>query len=135
MICNRCRMPASPGSRYCTYCGTATLTGSSGAANVKGAFAGMAAGTVVAMVFMGFGALMCLTGIGAIIGVPFILIGLIMPMIGGAKGLTTKPIQRFVGSCPWCGYRATGCAPGFNCPSCAHRIMVRGNVFSKAPTS
>src|ERR1700691_3235283 len=64
MICKRCRMPASPGSRYCTHCGTATLTGSSGGANVSGAFAGMAAGTVVAIVFIGFGALLCLTGVG-----------------------------------------------------------------------
>lgn len=46
--------------------------------------AGMGMWVAAAMILVG--ALLCLTGVGAIIGVPFILGGLLAPMLGGVVG-------------------------------------------------
>jgi hypothetical protein len=136
-ICIRCGTQSDSTARYCARCGTATLNngGAAGGANLRGGVAGMAGGSVVAIFLMAGGLVFCLTGIGALVGIPFILVGLVMPFVGGAKGLATRPVRRLVGQCPWCGSRVARCAPGFNCAACANRIIVRENVFSKAPTS
>jgi hypothetical protein len=73
------------------------------------------------------GALLCLTGIGAIIGVPMIVIGLFGPIVGPLMGLTSM-----TGPCPWCGTQALsppGTRLGFDCPACKRRIVLQGTRF------
>lgn len=71
------------------------------------------------------GVALCLTGIGAIIGVPLIIAGLIMPF----QGLQRRKMLQ--GPCPWCRQpvRIGTAAVGFNCPACAKRIIVRSHNF------
>lgn len=133
-LCKRCGTQHATGIRYCSRCGTATLSAGAGV-NGAGMLAGVAAGSAISVVFIAFGLLLCLTGIGLVLGVPFILAGLVSPVMGLLKGAAAKRIQRCRGNCPWCAYTVTGSAPGFNCPACRNRILVRGNVFSKAPTA
>jgi len=67
---------------------------------------------------IGIGIVLCLTGIGAIIGIPLILVGIILPMMGG---FTKKD------NCPHCGkeimFMSYSVVVG--CPACRSRLLVK----------
>ena len=70
---------------------------------------------------LGFiGLLLCFTGIGAIIGIPLMIVALKGPKKGG-----------YVGACPHCGPRAavSQIHAGANCPACKGRIVVKDGHF------
>jgi DNA-directed RNA polymerase subunit RPC12/RpoP len=97
-------------------------------AAAEGSAAGCASGFLMAGCILP-GALLCFTGVGAIIGVPMIILGLMGPIMGPLMGTGAK-----AGPCPWCGTRAMTPLsafpkPGFDCPACKKRIIVRGNKF------
>jgi|GEM_PF-4231495 len=98
------------------------------------------------------GILLSLTGVGAIIGIPMILIaGGAMWMNATSSSLkqtsdlldtATKKIQAknakdiamknaLKGNCPYCGYENTcrPSTPGIDCPACNQRIIIRNNSF------
>jgi DNA-directed RNA polymerase subunit RPC12/RpoP len=72
------------------------------------------------------GGLLCLTGIGAIIGIPMILGGLLAPFLGPVLRLT-----HIKGKCPYCETNVTAqsTALGVTCPACNKRIVIRQKRF------
>jgi len=71
------------------------------------------------------GTLLCLTGIGAILGIPIIIAGFIFPFTKSGNSPTLK------GKCPYCGYDvyASKNAPGVTCKACKQRIIIKDGVF------
>ena len=86
---------------------------------------GLIAGGCAGSIIMSFGLLLCLTGIGAIIGIPMILIGcIIIPFIAA-----THKVQK----CPACKKEIT--LPvghdAFDCPICKERLFREGKTLTQ----
>jgi DNA-directed RNA polymerase subunit RPC12/RpoP len=127
----------SQAARFCSRCGASSVNHdaaslpphtSTNRAPVQGLATGIGAGIVSATVLAGVGALLCVTGIGAIIGLPMILAGFVSLFMGPVIGLGAMKAP-----CPWCGtsVKSPGWAKGFRCPACRHQIVVRGKAFLK----
>jgi hypothetical protein len=80
----------------------------------------------VSVFFILGGFLFSATGIGAIIGVPMILVGFVFPFLGPFLGLA---VMSLTGPCPYCGTTVTGGMAGFNCHACRKRIVVKDKKF------
>ncbi len=95
---------------------------------VNGFFTGISAGLITASIFILVGFLLCLTGIGAIIGVPLIIGGIASPFIGPVAGLTS-----IKGKCPYCEseVQASSTDKGVTCAACKKRIVIRDKKFYK----
>ena len=133
-----CGATLNGGAAFCSHCGhpaqarTRALAVPSAAssqatrAKGKGAFAGWIAGGAVGACLIVVGFLLCLTGVGMILGIPIILAGFVMLFIGpflGARALK--------GACPYCRSVVLSASRGFNCPVCKRRIVVRGAKFMR----
>jgi DNA-directed RNA polymerase subunit RPC12/RpoP len=96
---------------------------------VQGAFSGLFFGMIVAPMCIIVGTMLCLTGLGAFLGVPMIIAGVLSPLLGPMIG-----IGELKGKCPWCGTALSNIvnAPGFNCHVCSKRIAVQNRQFVKA---
>lgn len=72
------------------------------------------------------GGLLCLTGIGCVLGIPLVLAAFLFPIIN-TQALALK------GPCPYCGYEATGSIlhNSFNCQTCKQRIIIKNGNFHK----
>jgi hypothetical protein len=129
-VCNRCRTVYDDHAKFCSKCGSGTFQAKAAGpgVNVGGGIFGFVYGTSMAIWAFIVGVFLCATGIGALIGVPLMIAGVLMPFLGAAKGAAILN-----GPCPWCGHRATGSPPGFNCAACRNRVIVRGKFFMKAP--
>lgn len=92
----------------------------------EGFLGGLVAGWGCGIWLIIIGVVLCFTGIGAIIGVPLIIAGLLAFIIGPIMGLA-----QIKGPCPYCGskVRATKTQPGVDCPACKKRIVIRDNMF------
>lgn len=82
--------------------------------------------------FIIIGIVLCFTGVGALIGIPLIIAGLLAPFLGGVIGLA-----QLKGNCPYCAMTITADATsigngGIDCPSCTNRILIRDKQFLKA---
>jgi hypothetical protein len=80
------------------------------------------------------GLLLSLTGIGAILGIPLMLVSVAMFFGAPILGYCVKPPTWLSGSCPYCTYpevKASHNEPGVNCPACKKRIIIRENRFLK----
>lgn len=75
------------------------------------------------------GFLLCLTGIGAILGVPLILAGLALPFLTG----TLFSVIMIREACPYCSgpIFTTKLSLGVDCPSCKKRIIIRNKELRK----
>lgn len=102
-------------------------TQSSGAKTV-GVASGCLAGLGCGIWLIFFGIILSATGIGAIIGIPMILIGILMPVLAPIMGLTA-----IKGKCPYCGNNITSSstAQGLNCKACNNRVVIKGKKFVK----
>jgi len=96
------------------------------AKRLGGCLLGGALGWGVGFAFVVLGVVLSCTGVGAIIGIPLALGGLLCPVLAGALGASSAA-HRLRGPCPYCGQVLIGEGIGFACPSCARRIVVRGN--------
>jgi len=98
-------------------------------APVKGAFGGLLYGMLAMPILIIVGTMLCLTGLGAILGIPMILVAVLSPLAGPMLGLGTV-----TGKCPWCGSSVSGMenAKDFSCLSCSQRIAIRHREFVKA---
>jgi predicted RNA-binding Zn-ribbon protein involved in translation (DUF1610 family) len=97
--------------------------------SVPGAFGGLYFGVIAAPVLLIFGTMLCLTGLGAIVGVPMIIAGILAPLIGPLVG-----IREHKGKCPSCGTRVISLSDGQNhhCPSCDQDFIVSDHQVAKA---
>lgn len=82
------------------------------------------------LVIVPIGTVLCLTGIGMVLGIPLVLLGLVLPI--------TLPLLgrlRRVGACPHCGTNVIifiG-ATAATCPDCHRRLLVRSGTLRPAP--
>lgn len=95
-------------------------------AKLEGASYGCLAGSVIYGFLTFVGILLTLTGVGAIIGIPLIILGIVMFFISPLLGLGAVK-----GDCPWCGTTVTVMAKGEDCPICKKRIVVKDKKFIK----
>jgi DNA-directed RNA polymerase subunit RPC12/RpoP len=126
-----------PSWRFCPSCGAAIAAEvpepaprpAAEKAPVQGAYSGLLFGVVAAPIMIIVGTLLCLTGLGAILGIPMILGGALAPLLGPLIGL-----GELKGKCPWCGAPVSSILniPGFNCRACNNRIVLRKRKFTRA---
>ncbi len=135
--CPKCSAPLSSLWRFCPACGEAAPRRAQEQepqaepekAPVKGAFGGLLFGVIVAPMCIIVGVMLCLTGLGAVLGVPMIIAGILAPLLGPLIGLGEPK-----GKCPWCGAAVSNVvnAPGFYCHACSGRIIVQDHKFVRA---
>jgi DNA-directed RNA polymerase subunit RPC12/RpoP len=130
--CSKCgALIESPWS-FCPRCGTANaletpeqiVPQEHEKAPVKGAFGGLLFGVLAAPVLIIVGGMLCLTGLGAIGGIPLIILGFCSPLLGPMLGLDTHK-----GKCPWCGVAVSAIPPidTFVCHACSGKIAVKNH--------
>ena len=95
---------------------------------LKEGFSGLLLGVVLAPMMIIVGTMLCLTGLGAILGIPMIIGGAMAPLMGPMIGL-----KSLKGKCPWCGGVVTSVRSkqSFVCDACQHRIAFRLGKFVK----
>jgi hypothetical protein len=98
-------------------------------APVQGAFSGLLFGVIATPILIIVGTLLCLTGLGAIAGIPMIVAGVLAPLMGPVIGFGALR-----GKCPWCGCSVNTVANSndFGCHACSGRIHVENRHFLKA---
>jgi hypothetical protein len=93
--CTHCGQPLELPWKFCSNCGmlishpeeTSVEHPAPEPAPVKGAFGGMFFGFVAAPLLLVVGSLLCLTGLGAFLGVPMIIAGVLAPLAGSLYGM------------------------------------------------
>lgn len=135
-LCKQCGAHVSSAWKFCPQCGVAVEdasqaeSGSSAQeqAPAKGAFTGLLFGMLAVPLLFIVGTMLCLTGLGAFLGVPMILAGILAPLIGPLLGVGVLR-----GNCPWCNARIGAVAgiTGFYCHMCSKRIAIEGRKFVK----
>jgi len=135
--CPSCAAHLTPPWRFCPNCGAAippephppAPPAETEKAPVQSAYGGLLLGVVAAPIMIIVGTLLCLTGLGAILGIPLILGGALAPLLGPLIGL-----GELKGKCPWCAAPISAIlnAPGFPCHACNRRIAIRNRKFTKA---
>jgi DNA-directed RNA polymerase subunit RPC12/RpoP len=95
----------------------------------KTAFGGLLIGAVLVPMLAILGAMLCLTGLGAFLGVPMIVAAVVAPLVGPMVGLGGM----VKGKCPWCGVtvRSNRAGKTFACHACSQRITVESRGFQK----
>ncbi len=132
--CSKCGLRLESPWSFCPHCGAAAGQEKPAPREhekvpVKGAFSGIVLGVVVAPALIIVGAMLCLTGLGAFVGVPMIIAGVLSPLAGPLFGATAV-----VGKCPWCN-ASVSCMShcrNFACPECARRIAVKKHELMRA---
>jgi len=135
--CDKCGAQQQNGWKFCPHCGVAgqletarkTEPQEHENAPTQGAYGGLLIGLVAAPILIIPGALMCLTGLGAVLGIPMIVVGVFMPLIGPLMGLGAVK-----GKCPSCGATVSGRedAGDFLCLECGKRIAISHRHFIAA---
>ena len=133
-LCEKCQAHLTSPSHFCPNCGTRVTLETHKLARqtetekapVQNAFSGLALGVVAAPAILILGSMLCLTGLGAIVGIPLIIGAVIAPLVGPVVGFNAVN-----GKCPWCG-APVSCihsAQSFDCDRCHHRIAIRNEKF------
>lgn len=142
--CPECSKEISDKAQSCPNCGIPinsvfpeisktelnyTETVASNEAAVQGCV-GCMAGSMTMWLAIIVGGLLCLTGIGAFVGVPLIFFGIlipfVLPFLTGAAGSMSRK-----GACPYCSNQISSYTTAFDCIFCKKRIIVKDNKFYK----
>jgi hypothetical protein len=138
MHCPKCDAHLDPRWDFCPHCAAANP----GAAHdaraprkhekypLRNAFGGLFFGVVAAPACLIAGGMLCCTILGAVAGIPLIILGIFAPLIGVLLGL-----NEVKGDCPWCGTRIASIfnhSQDFACPSCSRTIAIRERGLQKA---
>ena len=121
--CNKCGLTLDTLWSFCPKCGVAVGHEPQPHAepavheksSVPGAFGGLLFGVIVAPVLIIFGTLLCLTGLGAFLGVPMIIAAIVAPLAGPLFGIGEHAVR-----CPNCHTREITIADNkpHYCPNC-----------------
>jgi DNA-directed RNA polymerase subunit RPC12/RpoP len=133
--CLKCGTHVSAPWKFCPACGTRlaqethpeAIPHQSVKSTIEGGFAGLYLGIIAVPILAIVGTLLCLTGLGAIVGVPMIAAAIVAPLLGPMIGLGTLR-----GKCPWCGTAVsniTSHPQGFYCHACSKRMAVEDRKF------
>jgi predicted amidophosphoribosyltransferase len=135
--CSKCKAQLEAPWKFCPHCGAESAEAivkqkepeEHEEAPVQGAFSGLLLGVLAVPILIIPGALICLTGLGALLGVPMIIAGIAAPLLGPMIGLSTLQ-----GKCPWCGAAVNGRegVRDFTCLECGKRIAVHHRHFVAA---
>ena len=127
--CSKCGAHLESPWSFCPLCGTASPNEAAASAEhepapMKRAFGGLLFGVIVAPVCIIVGSMLCLTGLGAFLGIPMIIAGALSPLLGPMLGLETH-----VGKCPWCDAKVSivPLVDTFHCQQCHHKITVKNH--------
>jgi DNA-directed RNA polymerase subunit RPC12/RpoP len=127
--CRKCGAHLESPWIYCPLCGAANPHEKAAPAEhepapMKRAFGGLLFGVIVAPVCIIVGTMLCLTGLGAFLGIPMIIAGALSPLLGPMLGLETH-----AGKCPWCGAKVSivPLVDAFNCEECHRKISVKNH--------
>ena len=146
-LCPKCGMQFEAAWKFCPQCGTAiapeTPAPSVPAEVVKaeaspveiehapmeGPFGGLLLGMLAAPILIIVGTLLCLTGLGAFLGVPMILAAIFAPLLGPLIGFGALK-----GKCPWCGSPVSSVTGPkvFYCLACNQGISIKNRKFVRA---
>jgi predicted amidophosphoribosyltransferase len=132
--CSKCGTHLAQPWSFCPHCGL-TVTHESHLASghqtssIPGAFGGLLCGVIMAPVLIIVGTLLCLTGLGAFLGIPMIIAGLLSPLAGPLLG-----ISEHKGKCPSCGIRVISINDGQThyCPACDKEFALTDHRLAKA---
>jgi len=136
--CSKCSARLESSWKFCPHCGAVSMRQATETtqlqpvkekAPVKSAFSGLLLGFLAAPVLIIYGGMICLTGLGIVLGVPMIIAGVCAPLLGSLMG-----INALKGKCPWCGSSVGSVAifDRFSCPACSKRIVVRKSELIRA---
>jgi predicted RNA-binding Zn-ribbon protein involved in translation (DUF1610 family) len=135
--CTKCGMQLTMAWSFCPHCGGAIGHEAlvkrehvdADRTSAPGGFGGLMFGLLIAPVMIIVGTMLCLTGLGAILGIPMILGAVMAPLIGPMLGLGAHK-----GKCPECGMVVTTMADGktYDCPACNRRFAVSDHPIAKA---
>ena len=136
-VCLKCKAELASPWNFCPKCGAAiaseipvkVILPEVEKAPVFGAFSGLYFGIIAVPMLFIVGGLLCLTGLGAFVGVPMIILAVFAPLLGPMIGLGTVK-----GKCPWCGAFVDSVtdASSFDCLECDKRITVENHKFIRA---
>ncbi len=95
----------------------------------QGAFSGLLFGLLAVPLLVIVGTMLCLTGLGAILGIPMILTAVFAPLLGSLIGMDAHR-----GKCPWCGAAISNMDSAHHpvCPVCNKEFAVKHHLFIKA---
>ena len=135
--CSKCRMQLAQPWSFCPQCGLPVLHENQATAplaehkksSMTGAFGGLFVGVVMTPVLIIFGIMLCLTGLGAILGIPMIIAGVIAPLTGPLMGL-----KEHQGKCPCCGMHVVSVTDGQShyCPACDQEFALGDHQVARA---
>lgn len=136
--CPKCSGHLDPHWDFCPHCAAAN-PGAVHAApaprkhentSARKAFGGLYFGLVVAPPCLILGGMLCCTLLGAFLGIPLIILGILSPLLGALLGLKELNVR-----CPWCGTRIISLfhnTRDFSCPACSHMIAIHNHQLQKA---
>lgn len=136
-LCGKCGTELAAPGKFCPNCGRAT--GSEihlhveppehEKAPVENAFSGLLFGAILTPMMLIVGTMLCLTGLGALLGIPMIIGGILAPLMGPVIGFSAPK-----GKCPWCGSPVSSLRSGqsFDCEACHQRIAFKDERFVAA---
>lgn len=136
--CSQCATLLDARWNFCPHCGAArtheippqTLPTEPRKTPAGSAFGGLFFGFIAAPVCIIVGIMLCCTGLGAIAGMPLILLGICAPLIGPLLAL-----GELRGKCPWCGAAINSIInhkDAFFCHACSGKIAVHDHELVKA---
>lgn len=135
--CSKCGVPMEPPWKFCPHCGGARVQEVQAKAELEpaekssapGAFGGLLFGMLAVPILVIVGTMLCLTGLGAVLGIPMILAAVLAPLLGPMIGLGALK-----GKCPWCGIAVTSVAnkKDLDCHGCGKRIAIKHREFVAA---
>jgi uncharacterized Zn finger protein (UPF0148 family) len=134
--CLKCGAHLAQTWRFCPHCGAEAPpeieakvpSGEAENAPVQGAFGGLLFGLLVVPILIVVGTLLCLTGLGAFLGVPLIIGAVLAPLLGPLIGIGVLR-----GKCPWCGTPVNSVVKNteFYCHVCNRKIALQNRRFIK----
>ncbi len=135
--CTKCGMSLALPWSFCPHCGLAIsheiqrepAPVEHRKSSMPGAFGGLMFGVIAAPILIIVGTLLCLTGLGALLGVPMILAAILAPLIGPMIGLGEHRVE-----CPSCATRMITAADSklHYCPTCEKEFAVGEQQAAKA---
>ena len=123
--CSKCGMQVPDSKKFCPYCENAVAHEERPIEHdhhrARGAFGGMFYGLIAAPILIIPGVLLCVLGWGIILGIPMILLGILMPIVGPIFGMGEHK-----GRCPSCGTRMISLEDGkqHECPICSAKFAM-----------